>query len=132
MVCLAPRGRVLAPKKGSAEVALKMKSVSCEGISNLDCTLVLTDMAETAKDLERIQEQFENGSLKTPREAQERLSRRRQGLRRQSICLRNGERGLGRVSWLYFSKESGEPNGAFNGSMKLLSGPLEGSTLSQK
>ena len=76
VVCLAPRARVPTPKKGSTEVGLKIKSVYCEEISTLDCTLVLTDMAETAKDLERIQEQFENESLKSSGEAQERLSRR--------------------------------------------------------
>ena len=53
---------------------------------------MLTDMAETAKDLERIQEQFENGSLKSSGEAQERLSRRWRGVRRQSMRIRNGER----------------------------------------
>ena len=71
LLCLAPRGRlayISAPRKGSTDFTFDMKHVYREEKIIIGCNSVLTELPETATDLETMRAGFENGSLQAPEE----------------------------------------------------------------
>ena len=71
LLCLAQRGRlayIAAPRKGSTDFTFDMKHVYREEKIIIGCNSVLSELSETATDLETMTAGFENGSLQAPKE----------------------------------------------------------------